>query len=68
MSDPLQTAVRVLEAMSLYAGFYGTSTGGYQDRKKEFAAMLRAAGASAPEHNLYGKRFVERLATIVEEV
>ena len=68
MGDPLQTAARVLEAMSLYAGYHGTSTGEYQNRKKEFAAMLRAAGVSAPEHNLYGKRLVERLATLVEEV
>lgn len=68
MADPLQAAARVLEAMSLYANYHGTSTGAYQERKKEFAAMLRAAGASAPEHNLYGKRLVERLAALVEEV
>lgn len=68
MSDPLHTAAKVLEAMSLYAGYHGTSTGEYQERKKEFAAMLRAAGASASEHNHYGKRFVEKLAALVEEV
>jgi hypothetical protein len=68
MSDPLQTAARVLEAMSLYAGYHGTAGRAYQDRKKEFAAMLRAAGASASEHNLYGKQFIEKLAALVEEV
>lgn len=33
MADPLQTAARVLEAMSLYANYHGTSTGAYQERK-----------------------------------
>lgn len=68
MSDPLQTAARVLEAMSLYAGYYGTTSAEYQERKKEFVGMLRAAAASAPEYNLYGKQFTERLARLIDDM
>ena len=68
VSDPLRTAGDVLRTLALYANAFGTAGTDFQARKRELATILRGAAVGAPEHNLYGKRFAERLAALIEEV